>query len=162
MTHISLRRQALAAVLGLGLIMAATALPALAQDDDPVALGTALMEEFIDILKQPEAEKQELLADFLAEEYQIVRSNGVVYDKAGYIASPAAVSEADVTDMRANRSDDVLVLSYILGVDEVLDGVETATVAPRLSVFHLGEDGRWRLAAHANFGALESVPSEQA
>mgnify|MGYP001817205181 FL=1 len=145
-----------AAALGLSLALATTAMPALAQAEDPAALGTQLVEEFLDILKQPEAEKQALLADFLADEFQIVRSNGVVLDKGGYVERPATVNEVELSDALATRSGDVLVISYTLSVDEVLDGVETVTVAPRLSVFHLGDDGEWQIAAHANFGALEN------
>lgn len=126
-----------------------------AQDADTNDQGAALVDEFITILKQSDAEKQAGLEGFLADEFQIVRSNGAVLDKAGYVANPATVFEVDISEVNAVEANDVLVVSYVLSVDEVLDGVETKTVAPRLSVFHRNPDGGWQIAAHANFGALD-------
>jgi hypothetical protein len=137
--------------------MVATALPALAQDTDSDVRGEALVLEFIEILKQPDTDKRSGLADFLADEFQIVRSNGAHMDKTEYVANPATVFEVGISDVHATEADGVLVVSYVLSVDEILDGVENRTVAPRLSVFHMGEDSEWRIAAHANFGALDTA-----
>lgn len=84
-----------------------------------------------------------------------MRSDGTRFDKAGYIEDPSTVIEVVTSDVDATISDDVLVVSYVLSVDIVLDNVETKSRAPRLSVFHLGGDGRWRIASHANFGVLD-------
>ena len=150
-------RRLLAGVAPITLALTVAAAPTFAQDaEDPDALGTQLVGEFIDILKLDEGDKTTGLEAFLADEFQIVRSNGVVRDKAEYVESPASVNEVAISDMQATVNGDVLVASYVLSVDEELDGVETVTVAPRLSVFHLADDGRWQIAAHANFGALEA------
>lgn len=128
--------------------------PVMAQESDLDQRGAALVDEFISILTQPDAEKQAALADFLADEYQIVRANGTHMDKVEYVANPASVVEVDISDVHATEAGGVLVVSYVLSVSETLDGVEQETVAPRLSVFRQDEEGAWQIAAHANFGAL--------
>jgi len=150
----SRRVAGLMAALALSALLTAGAAPAIAQDADLDALGTQLVDEFIEILKQPEEAKQAGLEDFLASEFQIVRDSGARLDQAGYIANPSTVFEVEIFDLVATESDGVLVASYTLAVDEVIDGEAIKTVRPRLSVFHLGDDGRWRIAAHANFGTL--------
>ena len=153
--------RSLALAHGLATALVVSAVPALAQDGDVDARGEALVTEFLDILKQPDAEKQAALTDFLADEFQIVRASGAHLDKAGYVANPATVFEVSISDVHATEDTGVLVVSYTLGVDEVIDEVETKTSAPRLSVFHEGDDGTWRLAAHANFGALEPATEDE-
>jgi hypothetical protein len=157
-TALPLRATLLAASLAMAVVVTPIAIAA--QDADVDERGVALVETFIDILKQPEAEKQAGLEDFLADEFQIVRSNGTTRDKAAYVADPATVFEVSIADVQATEAGGVLVVSYVLSVDEVLDGVETVTVAPRLSVFHQGDDGDWQIAAHANFGALDTAEVE--
>jgi hypothetical protein len=49
----------------------------------------------------------------------------------------------------------VLVVSWTIAAVVTSDDVPADRSAPRLSVFNRGEDGRWQLAAHANFSAPE-------
>jgi hypothetical protein len=140
--------------------LAIGAMPALAQTSEIDAQGAALVDEFIEILKQPDEEKRAGLSEFLAEEFQIVRSSGARMDQGGYLDDQATVFEVSISDVHATEADGVLVVSYLLSVDELLDGVEIKTAAPRLSVFRLGDDGEWRISAHANFGALEDAASD--
>ena len=87
-----------AALLAASLALVVVATPALvaAQDADADERGAALVAEFIDILKQPDAEKQAGLQGFLADEFQIVRSNGTTRDKPAYVADPATVFEIKI------------------------------------------------------------------
>lgn len=119
------------------------------------AQGAALVEEFLRILTEPDADKQMALTDFLAPEFQIVRANGTSMDQAEYVENPATVFDVEISDVHATKAGGVLVVSYTLSVFEVLEGLEQTTVAPRLSVFHQNDDGQWQLSAHANFGALD-------
>lgn len=150
------RRTSVIAALGLSLVLvsAAAAAATVAQDTDVEALGTQLVDEFIEILKLPDEAKRVGLEGFLANEFQIVRDSGARLDQAGYIENPATVFEVEISELKASEDGGVLVVSYTLAVDEVIDGVAIKSIRSRLSVFHLGEDGRWRIAAHANFGAL--------
>jgi ketosteroid isomerase-like protein len=143
--------------LALAATLAVGTAPVSAQDTDLNVLGAELVDEFIAILKQPDEAKKAGLEGFLADEFQIVRDSGARLDQAGYVANPATVLEVEISDLVATENDGVLVASYTLAVDEVIDGESVKTVRPRLSVFHRGDDGRWRIAAHANFGA---VPDE--
>lgn len=153
-------RLTLVALIGAAVLAVGAVAPAAAQDVDPDELGGRLVDEFVEILKRPDDAKRAGLTDFLAEEFQIVRSNGTRLDRAGYIENPSTVFEVELSDIEATLSDGVLVVSYVLAVDEIIDGVATRTTAPRLSVFHEGGDGAWRIAAHANFGALTQAPIE--
>jgi hypothetical protein len=150
-----LSRRSLA--LGMGLLMALSmvAAPVTAQDTDLDAAGAVLVDEFIEILTLPDTEKKAGLADFLADEFQIVRANGTRLDKPGYIENPASVFEVEISDVHATESNGVMAVSYILSVSETLDGVDQTTMAPRLSVFHDAGAGEWQIAAHSNFGAIE-------
>lgn len=150
-----LSRTGLIAASILALSVVAVGAPAVAESTDLDAQGAALVDEFITILKQPDAQKRAELEGFLADEFQIVRSNGAVLDKDGYVANPATVFEVEISDVQAREANGVLVVSYVLSVDEVLEGVQTKTIAPRLSVFHQDPGGEWHIAAHANFGAIE-------
>ena len=134
--------------------LAVTTTPVMAQESDLDTLGAALVNEFIHIVTKPDEVKRADLTVFLAEEFQIVRSDDSRLDKPEYLLNPASITEAEISDVHTTEAGGVLVVSYTLSVSETLDGVEQTTVAPRLSVFHQGEAGAWQIAAHANFGAL--------
>jgi Domain of unknown function (DUF4440) len=136
-------------------LLVAAAGSALAQDEDVDALGQSLVDEFVEIAMLPDNEKAAALESFLAPEFQLVRGSGEVMDKATYIADPSSVVEASISDVSTTGQDGVLVVSWTIQADITIDGVTTDRSAPRLSIFHLGDDGRWRLAAHANFSAPE-------
>ena len=98
------------------------------------------------------------LDEVLAPEFQILRANGVGYDRAGYLASDLpAVDEAsawDMDDVVATADGDVMVVRYLLVISETIDGEPVTRQAPRLTVFRQ-QDGRWLVAAHANFATPE-------
>ncbi len=137
------------------LLPLATAASALAQDEDVDALGQSLVDEFVQIAMLPENEKATALESYLAPEFQLVRGSGEVMEKAAYIADPSSVVQASISDVSATGQDGIVVVSWTIQAEITIDGVTTDRSAPRLSVFHLGDDGRWRLAAHANFSAPE-------
>lgn len=96
------------------------------------------------------------LAPMLAPEFQIMRTNGVGYDRKGYlgrgvktIVAAPSFSHEDIT---ATRSGDILVVRYWLRIDETIQGKAIKKRAPRLTVFrNIG--GAWKVVAHSNFGA---------
>lgn len=127
--------------------------------DDPTAEGVALIDGYMSILGLPADDKAAGLDGLLAPGFQVVRANGDRQDRAEYLASPPTVETYAISDARATQDDDLLVVSYLFEASEVLDGVEQTTTAPRLSVFRWS-GGEWLLAAHANFGAIESPDTE--
>lgn len=98
------------------------------------------------------------VAPLLAPEYQIMRSNGVGYDRAGYIARGAGSVSARpayaLVDIVATSDGDALVTRYSLEIEETIDGRAVTRRAPRLTVFrNIG--GQWKVSAHANFARVE-------
>jgi hypothetical protein len=151
-TRSPLSRRLPAAIAAVALSLAVAA-PA-AADEDTTELGTGLATRFIEILALPAEEKQAGLADFLALEFQIVRSNGDRLDRDGYMENPASVEAFEIREVVATRSDELVVVSYLLDATVTIDGVTRTTTAPRLSTFH-EVDGEWRMTSHANFSPLE-------
>jgi hypothetical protein len=126
-----------------------------AEPEDVDQLARSLVEEFVEIAMLPADEKSAALDAYLAPEFQIVRGSGEVLDKAAYLADPSSVVEASVGQVVPTFNDDVLVVSWTIEAVVTIDDVTADRSAPRLSVFNRGEDGRWQLAAHANFSAPE-------
>lgn len=118
----------------------------------PTAQGQALVQRFFTLLQNQDRRGLNVL---LASNFQSVRANGSVQDKASYLVDPPKVDAFTISDLRAKRSNGLLVVSYRLRVTEMIGGVEQpGKPAPRLSVFHR-QNGAWRLSAHANFGAIK-------
>lgn len=96
------------------------------------------------------------LAPMLAPEFQIMRSNGVGYDRDGYLKRSvgriSAKPDFSHEDIVATMSGDLMVVRYNLRIDEVIEGKPISKRAPRLTVFRKVGDA-WKVVAHANFGA---------
>src|SRR5690349_17071191 len=77
-----------------------------------------------------------LVEKVLAEEYQILRSNGVGYDKAGYLkALPKQTIRSKFSDIVATGNGEILVIRYKIESQQILDGTPVNGISPRLSVF---------------------------
>ncbi len=98
------------------------------------------------------------LEKILAPEYQLMRGNGVGFDRDGYISRGVrTVSiERDFSpeEIVVTRSGDIMVARYMLRITEAIDGKPVAKRAPRLTVFRkIG--GKWMVTAHANFAVTQ-------
>lgn len=95
-----------------------------------------------------------VVAEVLAPEFQILRANGVGYDRAGYLASDLPAIDPSSAwsheDVVATAEGDILVVRYQLVIDETIDGEPVTRRAPRLTVFRRDGDA-WLVVAHANF-----------
>jgi hypothetical protein len=90
----------------------------------------------------------------LAEEFQILRSNGGGHGKAGYLkALPKQTTRPRFSDIVATGDGGTLVVRYQIETEQTIDGTPVNGVSPRLSVFRR-EAGRWLIVAHANFAQL--------
>jgi hypothetical protein len=90
----------------------------------------------------------------LAEEFQILRSNGSGHDKASYLkALPKQTTRSRFSDVVATGNGETLVLRYRIKTEQTIDGIPVNGISPRLSVFRK-EAGRWLMVAHANFAQL--------
>ena len=119
--------------------------------DDMTETARGLLVAFTQaVLDGPKA-----LAPILAPEYQIMRNNGVGYDREGYLNRGAGTVSAQPgfshEDLVVTADDDILVARYFLTIDETIDGEPVKRCAPRLTVFRKIDAG-WKVVAHSNFG----------
>jgi len=96
------------------------------------------------------------IAAVLAPEFQILRFDGRGYARADYLAAgwPRQVRPPVAHDLVATESDGVLVVRYVLDVEQTANGVTRTDAAPRLTVFRKDGD-RWLVVAHANFAPIK-------
>ncbi len=96
----------------------------------------------------------ERLAPMLAPEYQIMRSNGIGYNRDEYLNRGVSTLSIKPVfsheDLVVTVADKVMVVRYMLEVDETIDGVSVSRRAPRLTVFRLIGD-QWKVVSHSNF-----------
>jgi hypothetical protein len=152
-THARFLRQTFAALAVATACAALSALPAKAGGHLADTARTAIAAFVEGVISGPDA-----VAPLLAHEYQIMRSNGVGYDRAGYIGRGAGSVNARpkyaLADIVATEDGGVLVTRYTLEIEETIDGKPVTRRAPRLTVFRkIG--GEWRVSAHANFAQVD-------
>ena len=98
---------------------------------------------------------RQIIANYLAPEFQIVRSNGAVYDKTGYLdrSIPVIRTTPRFKNLKVTGQADIRVVTFNLEVDELIDGRHVENLAPQLIVFRdLGD--RWIVIATANLAKL--------
>jgi ketosteroid isomerase-like protein len=98
---------------------------------------------------------KDTVAAILAPEFQILRDNGVTYDRDGYLASnlPKIDAPLQVDELFATGGGDAMVVRYVLVGRLTVDGAEVAAEAPRLTTFRRDGD-KWMVASHANFAHI--------
>lgn len=118
---------------------------------DAAATGQQLADAWFAAIKSGEPAK---VAAVLSPSAQIVRANGDVVRGDEYLKQIPVIKDYALSKIQATQSGDILMVSYQVTVDEVVNGVAQPTkVAPRLSVFQQ-QGEKWLLIAHANFGAI--------
>ncbi|MEP4380361.1 MAG: nuclear transport factor 2 family protein [Alphaproteobacteria bacterium] len=147
----TLSRLFIATAFAASLVLAA---PTPGATDEATDEARALLVAFIEgVIAGPDA-----VAPMLAPEYQIMRSNGVGYDRDGYINRGAGTVRARpnfaLNDLVTTTGGDVMVVRYILQIDETIDGKPITRRAPRLTVFRKIGDA-WKVSAHSNFARTE-------
>jgi ketosteroid isomerase-like protein len=91
----------------------------------------------------------------LAEEFQILRSNGRGHDKASYLeALPRQATRSKFSDIAATGNGATLVIRYKIETEQTIDGHPVNGVSPRLSVFRKEAGRGWLIVAHANFAPI--------
>ncbi|MDE0539991.1 MAG: nuclear transport factor 2 family protein [Rhodospirillales bacterium] len=98
------------------------------------------------------------LEKILAPEYQLMRGNGVGFDRDGYISRGVGTVSIkrgfSPEEIVVTRSGGIMVVRYMLRITETIDGKPVAKRAPRLTVFrNIG--GKWMVTAHANFAVTQ-------
>src|SRR4051794_29878484 len=96
-----------------------------------------------------------VVAQVLAEEFQILRSNGSGHDKASYLkALPRHTTRSKFSDIVATGNGETLVIRYRIEIEQTIDGKPVNGIAPRLSVFRKAAGRGWLIVAHANFAPI--------
>lgn len=136
----------LGAIAALGLLLATPVLADTAGDAD------AAVKTWLDAVASNEESR---IAAVLAPEFQILRFDGRGYARADYLAAgwPRQVRPPVARDLVATEADGVLVVRYVLDVEQTANGATRTDAAPRLTVFRKDGD-RWLVAAHANFAPI--------
>lgn len=145
-----------AAVLSLGIATGWTLRGSEAQEDAAVLAETQLT-RFHEAL----AGKGKL-DDVLGDAFQLMRTDGSRYDRAGYLARPASLSGWTLSDIKAIQSGDLLTATYFSGITGQIEGAGIASEGePRLVVFtKVGRE--WKLQAFATLGlGLAANPESQ-
>ena len=126
---------------------------AVAQDADLETQARQALTQVFDALATGDAEK---VRPFLAPEFQIVRSDGAVYNKEAYLARslPRIESKPVFSNVVATRNGDIVVVSLRLQIEEHVDGKKAESLFPHLIVFRVTPDG-WQVLASANFAKLQ-------
>jgi hypothetical protein len=139
------------AIAGLVAVILVAAQPAHAAGDLEAEARTMLTAVF-DALATGDPGKVEPL---LAEEFQVVRSDGGAYDKDEYLArSIPKITKAPVfDDVVATRGGDIVVVRFVIEYESVIDSKTAETRSPQLIVFRVRPNG-WQVVAGANFATL--------
>jgi hypothetical protein len=153
----NLRNRAAAfAALLLVLACCASGGPARAADD-AAALAETQLARFYDALSGKGD-----LADVLGGGFQVMRTDGTRYDRAGYIARHPSYTSYKLSDVQAALDGDVLTVSYFAAVNGQVEDIGRQTGGdPRLAVFTRA-NGVWKLQSVANLGlGLASNPKPE-
>jgi hypothetical protein len=129
---------------------AACAVPQASPDAD--ALGEQLTQRFLRLLKKRDVPG---LREFLAPNFQIMRSNGVADTKRSYLKKDLPVIESfAISRVHGLLGGSTLTVRYWAKVKGTSAGATyTPGFAPRLSTFTYCS-GNWQLVSHANFNPL--------
>jgi hypothetical protein len=92
----------------------------------------------------------------LSPEFQVLRSNGVGYDRDAYIAGsiPHIMSEPKFNELFVTRNGSIVVCRMKLDINEIIDGKKVESNAAQLIVFKVS-GAEWQVVAAANFARLE-------
>lgn len=131
-------------VLAMAAVLALSASAVAADADDAVAA-------FLTALASNDTAT---IAAVLAPEFQVQRLDGRGFTRDEYLASgQTTLAKPPVArDLVATEADGVLVVRYVLDIDQQIDGRTVMGTSPRLTVFRK-VDGRWLVVAHAAYPA---------
>ncbi|WP_119275151.1 nuclear transport factor 2 family protein [Taklimakanibacter deserti] len=93
------------------------------------------------------------LAEILGEGFQLIRTDGMRYDRSGYVVNPASLQTYEFDGFKATRTGDALMVTFFASVRGKIEGIQReVTRLPRLAVFTRAAGG-WKLQAFANLGS---------
>jgi ketosteroid isomerase-like protein len=92
------------------------------------------------------------LGEVLGDAFQVMRTDGSRYDRAGYAARPPLIKGYKLAGLKAAEADGVLTATFFATTEATVDGVSRSSIGqPRLAVFSKAT-GDWKLQAFANLG----------
>lgn len=116
--------------------------------DGADALGLEQVQRFYDSLEHGAAGLEPLLA----ESFQLIRTDGRIYDRAAYLAGASSLTGFALSDVKGSRSGDTLTVTFKASFTGTVGGTpQVGEALPRMAVFEL-QDGAWKMVAYANLG----------
>ncbi|WP_421724760.1 nuclear transport factor 2 family protein [Bauldia sp.] len=131
---------------------------AAADDSDVDALAHDLVSQFYKALAPDNTE----LAGFLGDGFQIIGSDGVRFDRDGYLGFPKAITEFELSDVVARRDGNLVTATFQIGYKGTFVGVDREVPRlTRMAVFAETDDG-WKLQALAALGTGANAIDDKA
>lgn len=139
----------------LALLLMAVALPSAATAKSKGPLGEQLVNRYLSRLQHRDIQG---LKEIISPAFQLQRADGSRLTKSEYFADLPQLNGYTIRDLRQTRKKDVLVASFQLASDLVVDGVKYQEgYAPRLATFVHGKKA-WQMVSYAVF-ALPQTPT---
>jgi hypothetical protein len=117
--------------------------------------GEELVNQLWTILQESDTEAAD---SFIAEGFQAVHENGAKNkEQEIQLISELNIHSYTITNLVATQHDNVIVATYMVSVEETVEGERLSkSPAARMSVF-VEVDGIWKWISHANLKPLEQV-----
>lgn len=117
--------------------------------------GEELVNQLWTILQDSDTEAAD---SFIAEGFQAVHENGAKNkEQEIQLISGLNIHSYTITDLVTTQHDNVIVATYMVAVEETVEGERLSkSPAARMSVF-IKIDGNWKWISHANLKPLEQV-----
>ena len=139
----------------LALLLIAVAWPGAATAKSKSDLGERLVNRYLSRLQHHDVQG---LKEFLSPAFQLQRADGSRVTKSEYLSNLPTLNGYTIRDLRQTKTKNVLVATYQLASDLVVDGVPFESgFEPRLATFVHGKEG-WRIVSYANF-ASPQIPT---
>ena len=137
----------------LALLLMAVAWPSAATAESKSGLGEQLVNRYLSRLQHRDIQG---LKEIISPAFQLQRANGSRLTKSEYLADLPMLNAYTIRDLRQTRKKEVLVASFQLASDLVVDGVKYQEgFAPRLATFVHGKKG-WQIVSYAVFALPQS------
>ena len=137
----------------LALLVMAVAWPGAATAKSNSDLGERLVNRF---LSRNQHHDIQGLKKFLSPAWQLQRADGSRVTKSEFLSDPPTLNGYTIKDLRQTKKKTVLVATFLLKSDLVVNGVPYETgFEPRLATF-VHDKKRWRFVSYANFASPQT------
>jgi hypothetical protein len=135
------------------LLLTALVWPSAATAKSKNGLGEQLVNRYLSQLQHHDVQG---LKKFLSPAFQLQRADGTRVTKSEYLSDLPTLNSYTISNLRQTKAKNVLVATYQLASDLVVDGVPYQPgYQPRLATFVHGKKS-WQLVSYANFASPQT------